>query len=235
MTDTKAESLHQIFRDLHAQRVATMEPAKLQVNIDQRRTLVESADRSKFVKVGDKLADFSVPEVDGQTLRLSELSARGPVVLIFFRFEGCPACNLALPYYQRNLWPGLQQLGASLVALSPQIPDRLVAIKRRHSLPFSVASDLGNELGRKLGILYSFDEASRKSALASGHAIGEVTGTGTWELPMPTAIVIDRERTVRFADVHPDWLLRTEAGPILEAVRNVQSATRSDAAASVSA
>jgi hypothetical protein len=35
---------------------------------------------------------------------------------------------------------------------------------------------------------------------------------------MPTVIVIDQKRVVRFADVHPDWLLRTEAEPILEAV-----------------
>jgi peroxiredoxin len=159
-----------------------------------------------------------VPEVDGGTLRLNELLVQGPVVLIFFRFEGCPACNLALPYYQRNLLPGLRRLGARLIALSPQVPEKLVAIKRRHDLEFDVASDLQNALGRRFGILYSFDEASRRSALANGRAIGETTGTGTWELPMPTAVVIDRDGFVRFADVHPDWLLRTEAEPILEAV-----------------
>lgn len=219
-----SESLHQIFRDLHAQRVATMDPAKLQVNIDQRKTLVETANRSQFIKAGDRVESFSVPEVDGGTLELEKLLASGPVVLVFFRFEGCPACNLALPYYQRNLWPSLQQLGAHLIALSPQVPEKLVAIKRRHELPFSVASDLGNELGRKFGILYSFDEASRKLSLASGSSIGETTGTGTWELPMPTVLVIHRDHTVRFADVHPDWLLRTEAEPIIEAVKTLVSA-----------
>jgi len=98
-------------------------------------------------------------------------------VLIFFRFEGCPACNLALPYYQRALWPELQKLGASLTAVSPQVPERLVAIKTRHDLGFNVASDLGNELGRRLGILYTFDEASQKSSLSKGTWIGETTGT----------------------------------------------------------
>jgi peroxiredoxin len=179
---------------------------------------VDTADRAKFVKPGDQLAPFSVPEVDGRQLELDALLQRGPAVFIFFRFEGCPACNIALPYYQRNLWPGLRKLGASLTALSPQIPERLVAIKRRHQLEFNVASDIDNKLGATLGILYSFDTASRASALAGGRSIGEVTGTGTWELPMPTVIVVDRQRTVRFADVHPDWLIRTEAEPILHAV-----------------
>ncbi|HTU61004.1 MAG TPA: peroxiredoxin-like family protein, partial [Polyangiales bacterium] len=215
------ESLHVSFRRLHAQRVATMDPAKLAVNINQRKTLVENADPARWVKVGDRLAPFTLPEVDGGSVALDGLLTRGPAVLIFFRFEGCPACNLALPYYQRNLWPGLKKLGASLVALSPQVPERLVEIKRRHNLEFQVASDLDNTLGRKFGILYAFDEASRAQSLANGRTIGEITGTGTWELPQPTVIVVDQKRVVRFADVHPDWLIRTEAEPILAAVTSV--------------
>jgi len=226
MSQKFKESLHQIFRDLHAERVATMDPAKLQVNIDQRRTLVETADRSRFVKVGDTVEPFSVPEVDGGHITLDALVEHGPAVLIFFRFEGCPACNLALPYYERNLVPGLKPFRARLLALSPQVPERLGAIKHRHSLSFDVASDVGNALGRKFGILYTFDEASQKLSLANNRPIGEVTGTGTWELPMPTAVVIDRSRVVRFADVHPDWLVRTEADDILSAVAAIATPSK---------
>ena len=218
---TIKESLHQSFRDLHAHRVKTMDPALLKINIDQRETLVRTADRARFVKVGDTLDPFTLPEVWGGTITLDTLVADGPAVLVFFRFEGCPACNLALPYYERNLVPGLRELGAQLVAISPQVPEKLVGIKERHALSFPVASDLNNALGRKLGILYTFDEPSRQSALAHNRPIGEVTGTGTWELPMPTVVVVDRQRIVRFADVHPDWLVRTEAEPVLEAVRAI--------------
>ncbi len=223
MSQASRESLHEIFRNLHASRVATMDPEILQVNIDQRRLLVETADRSRFVKPGDVVEPFSVPEVDGREVALAELVARGPTVLIFFRFESCPACNLALPYYERNLWPGLQALGATLVALSPQVPEKLGPIKKRHGLTFSVASDVDNGLGRRFGILYAANEASRKLSLKNGKPIGEITGTGTWELPMPTAVVIDSRRTVRFADVHPDWLVRTEAAPILNAVAAISA------------
>ncbi len=72
-----------------------------------------------------------------------------------------------------------------LVAVSPQVPERLVEIKTRHHLQLQVTSDPDNNLGRRLGILYSFDEASRKAALAKGNFIGDTTGTGTWELPQP--------------------------------------------------
>jgi peroxiredoxin len=36
---------------------------------------------------------------------------------------------------------------------------------------------------------------------------------------MPTIVVIDTDRVVRFADVHPDWLVRTEADAVIDVVR----------------
>src|ERR1700722_13156131 len=136
MTETPPESLRQLLADLHAHRVATWRPETLQVNIDQRRRLVEGADRAAFVKVGDRIESFSVPEVRGNIVELDSVLEKGPVVVIFFRFAGCPACNIALPYYQRQLLPHLRALGATLLALSPQIPDRLLDIRQRHGLDF---------------------------------------------------------------------------------------------------
>lgn len=219
MSAEAKESVRQILADLHAHRVKTMDPAALKINIDQRQTLVETANYGGFVKAGDTVEPFTLQNVDGGELTLDGLLANGPAVLIFFRFATCPACNLALPYYQRQLWPALQALGASLTAVSPQVPERLVAIKTKHDLGFDVASDIGNALARRFGILYTFDEASQAASKASGTWIGETTGTGTWELPMPTVVVIGQDRKVAFADVAPDWLLRTEAEPVIEAVK----------------
>lgn len=38
---------------------------------------------------------------------------------------------------------------------------------------------------------------------------------------MPTVVVIDQQRVVCFADVHPDWLIRTEAPVVIDAVRDL--------------
>ncbi|OLF53494.1 peroxiredoxin-like family protein [Pseudomonas chlororaphis] len=216
-----SESLNRQLAELHAQRLATWEPAALQVNIDQRQRLLDEAREASFVKAGDLIAPFNLLKVEGGSLSRDELLANGPAVLIFFRFAGCPACNIALPYYQRRLYPRLQALGVPLVAVSPQVPERLVEIKTRHDLQLQVASDPDNRLGGHLGILYRFDEASRRAALAKGSPIGDVTGTGTWELPQPTVLVIARDASVHFAEVSPDWLVRTEADPVLRAVEHL--------------
>lgn len=217
------DSLRVRLAALHEERVRTWEPAALQANIDQRQKLVDAADPARWVKAGDLIAPFTLREVDGATLTLEGLLANGPLVLVFFRFAGCPACNIALPYYQERLAPELAALDASLVAVSPQVPEKLVEIKRRHGLTFQVASD-GNELGRRFGVLYEPDEAAKAAAKAKGSFIGDTTGLGTWELPQPTVVVIGQDKIVRFAEVSPDWLVRTEAEPVLDAVRALTAA-----------
>jgi peroxiredoxin len=221
MTDRPAPSVCQLLADLHTYRVQTMVPADLQINIDQRQLLEDTADRTAFVKPGDIVEPFALPEVHGGTIELKRLLAGGPVVLLFFRYEGCPACNIALRHYQAELYPALTGLGATLVAVSPQVPGKLVAIKNRFGFGFPVVSDTGNGLARRFGITFTSSPASQAHARAHGSDLAQVLGTGQWELPMPTIIVIGQDRVVRFADVHLDWLVRTEAGAVIEAVRSL--------------
>jgi peroxiredoxin len=219
MSETK--TLKGLLADLHARRVASFAPADLQVNIDQRAQLVAAFDPAAAVQVGDVLEPATLLDVQGGAIELDELVAHGPAVLVFFRFAGCPACNIALPYYRDELAPGLGELGARLVAVSPQVPEPLGEIAARHALPFTVASDPGNGLARRLGITFVTNAASQRLARAGGNDLSVTLGTGSWELPMPAVLVLDRERVVRFVDVTPDWMARTDAGPVLEAVREL--------------
>ena len=85
------ESLAKLLADLHAERVRSWDPAALKINVDQRATLVETADPAAWIKVGDSVEPFVLQDVEGGELTLKGLTAKGPVVLIFFRFAGCPA------------------------------------------------------------------------------------------------------------------------------------------------
>lgn len=221
MTGIVPESLTKQFEQLHADRVRTWDPSKLAKNVDQRRRLVATFDPATVVKTGDKVAPFELVDSDNGTLTLDGLIAHGPAVLIFFRFAGCPACNLALPYYNRQLWPALAAAGIPLVAISPHLPEKgLGEIKERHNLGFTVATDRGNALGRAFGITFSRGEVPEGQPTPGW--IGDLTGTGTAEFPQPAVVIIDHDRKVRFASISPDWLVRTEAPEILEAVRQIE-------------
>lgn len=217
------ESVRAALGALQAERDRSWTPAQLDLNASQRRELVDTFDPSRAIKAGDTVPDFALAGVDGTIIRLDDLVANGPAVLIFFRFAGCPACNIALPVYQRTLWPALRDLGVPLVAVSPQIPSRLIEIQQRHDLGFTIASDTDNTLGRQLGIVFEPNAATRAAAATP---IGEVTGTGTWELPFPTVLVIDEDRILQFADIAPDWMQRTEPDGVIDAVRTLIAARR---------
>ncbi|WP_157218212.1 peroxiredoxin-like family protein [Flavisphingomonas formosensis] len=221
MPDNAQESLTAQFEALHTERVRSWDPGKLAKNVDQRRKLVDAFDPGTIVKVGDRIAPFTLIDSDGAALTLEALTAEGPVALVFFRFAGCPACNLALPYYDRQLRPALDAAGIRLVAVSPHLAEKgLGEIKIRHGLGYAVASDRDNALGRRFGITFSRGEIPEGQPTPGW--IGELTGTGTAELPQPAVIVIDRDHVVRFVDVSPDWLVRTEAQTVLNAIRALE-------------
>jgi peroxiredoxin len=206
---------------LQAERDSTWTRERVAVHAALRQGLEDAADRSRFVRVGDIVPPFTLDEVDGGTVDLVELVKSGPAVVIFFRFEACPACNVALPAYRDALAPELAALGVALVAVSPQVPEKLRPIKSRLGLDFLVASDADAKLIRSFGIAFGPDEDEREVRRRNGTDLAEVLGNGRWELPYPTVVVIDRDRVVRFADVHPNWMVRTEAVTVVEAVRRL--------------
>ncbi len=206
-----AERLVDLLDALHAERLETWEPAQLRHNIDQRRINVEQFDPIGAPQVDEPIAPFELVDVEGGVVRSRDLVQRGAAVLVFFRHESCPACNIALPYYDRNLWPTLSSLGVPLVAISPQVPEALINVRRRHGFTFHVASDPGARLGRRFGLIFKSLNEPSPTAVAQG--IGEMTN--------PAIVVIDADHRVRFIDVTPDWMARTEAGPVIEAVDKV--------------
>ena len=213
MTRTLAEQ----FDALHAERERTWEPGKLARNVAQRRALVDAFDPTTVVRAGDRVEPFTLEWSSGGDVTLDELTPDGPVALIFFRFAGCPACNIALPHYDRTLAPALRAAGIRTVAVSPHVPEEgLDDIRQRHALSFGVASDRGNRLARRFGIAFTpLDSAP------GGDVIGRVTRTGSDELPQPAVVLIDRNQIVQFVDVSPDWLRRTESERVLDALLTV--------------
>lgn len=200
------------FAALHAQRERDWPEAQLRNNIDTRAGLVSRYDPKLHVQPGDAVGDFTLVDAEGNPIHRDALIANGPAVLVFFRFGGCPACNIALPYYDRHLSQGLASAGIPLVAVSPQYPAD-ATLKTRHGLALTVASDPDNKLGDQLGITFEPDD---KPAIKPGDSwIGSIAGTNSWRLPQPTVLIVEPDATVRYIAVSPDWLDRPEPEVIL--------------------
>ncbi|MEA5359346.1 peroxiredoxin-like family protein [Amycolatopsis sp., V23-08] len=171
---------------------------------------------AEFAEAGDKIEDFELPGADGEPANLGDLVANGPAVLVFYRGQWCPYCNLTLRTYQQELLPELTSLGATLAAISPQRPDGSLPVA---DLEFPVLSDVGSTVARGLGLSYPVSGPVRDAMATLGTDLEQVNGA--WELVHPAVVVVDRERVLRYVDVHPDFVTRTEPAAILEAVKSL--------------
>jgi len=142
-------------------------------------------DRAK--KTGDKAPDFTLKNAMGKEVSLLKLLEKGPVVLTWYRGGWCPHCNLTLAALQEKL-PEFQAAGATLVALTPELPDFAAHTTKKGEIAFEVLSDLGNNVAREYGIVFIMTpdvaEAMRKNANTV-----ERNGDESDELPLAAAFV----------------------------------------------
>jgi peroxiredoxin len=171
---------------------------------------------TKFAEVGDKIEDFTLPGADGVPASLGGLVADGPAVLVFYRGQWCPYCNVTLRVYQQEVLPELGKFGATLAAISPQRPDGSLPVEE---LGFRVLSDVGSTVARGLGLSYPVSAPVREAMETLGTDLEQVNGT--WELVHPAVVVVGQDRVIRYIDVHPDFTTRTEPAQILEAVKSL--------------
>jgi peroxiredoxin len=167
--------------------------------------------------VGDRAPGFTLPDQLGRQVSLAGELKQGPVVLIFYRGEWCPYCNLMLRTYGSRA-AEFSARGARLVAVSPQTPDNSLTMSEKHNLAFPVLSDAGGEVIGAYGLAYDVEGHSRDTLQSVGVDLAAFNGKGGWILPAPAVFVIDRTGIIRFAVVEGDYTQRVEPDEALAAL-----------------
>ena len=173
------------------------------------------------IAAGAEVLDAALLRATGAPTTLAEVLAGSAAVLVFYRGGWCPYCNLTLRSYQAELLPQLDGLGVKLVAISPQRPDGSLSTQEKAQLAFDVLSDTRNALAGALGIVDDGSDEVRAAQAELGLDLVKVNEDGDVRLPMPAVIVVNADRRVRWADVHPDYTTRTEPAAIVGAVKSL--------------
>ncbi|HEY1699376.1 MAG TPA: peroxiredoxin-like family protein [Trebonia sp.] len=177
------------------------------------------------VKAGDQLESFTLDGATGTAVSLSDLTEAGPAVIVFYRGGWCPYCNVALRTYQQELLPELAGFGARLVAISPQTPDESLSTAEKAELSFTVLSDPGSRVARRLGIAFRQADDVLDAQQKLGLDLAKANAEGSSWLPRPTVLIVGQDRTVRFADIQPDYTARTEVADIVAALAGLREGT----------
>ncbi len=152
--------------------------------------------------VGDQAPDFSLQSIQGAKVKLSEVAAKGPLVLLVLRgYPGyqCPICSRQVRDFVKHA-EGFADAGARVVMVYPGPYDNLQA--RAHefidekTLPenFSLLLDPGYEFTNLYGLRW---DATRETAY-------------------PSTFLIDKAGKVSFSKVSKAHGGRTKAAEMVE-------------------
>lgn len=103
------------------------------------------------LKAGDHAPDFDLPDQDGNTVKLSDLLAEGPVVLYFYPAAMTPGCTKEACHF-RDLDSEFSALGARRVGVSADEVDKQKRFDTEHGLGFPLLSDPDRKVASAFGV-----------------------------------------------------------------------------------
>ncbi|WP_164931401.1 peroxiredoxin-like family protein [Longirhabdus pacifica] len=179
------------------------------------KSLAES-DIAKGLKVGEKAPDFTLKNATGKEVSLSDTLQKGPLVLIFYRGEWCPYCNLELKAYQ-DLSSSFKEKGVQVVAITPEKPDHSLTMQQKHDLSFEVLSDETQSVIKSYNLSFELPEDLFQVYTKFGLDLEKHNADGlARQLPVPATYIIDQEGIIQYVEADPDYKERMEPKLALE-------------------
>ncbi|QCX01420.1 AhpC/TSA family protein [Aggregatimonas sangjinii] len=218
--NTEKKSYQENLKDLRDNLGNMLPKEALAVFDNDAESLQENHNSILKLQEGQKAPDFSLTNANDKTVRLSELLKKGKVVLTFYRGSWCPYCNLQLSHYQKSL-EEIHDLGAELVAISPQTPDESLNVKEKNELNFEVLSDNGNIVARQYTTVFKNADAPVNIMTELGFDYDAHYSDDSRELPIPAVFIIEKDSTVSFAkSLGGDYRNRVETSEIINHLEN---------------
>lgn len=197
-------------------------PEKIAAYADGIEAVVQAKTVEGAIQVGDTAPDFVLPNAQGEKVTLSEQLKNGPVVLTWYRGGWCPYCNIQLAAYQKVL-PQIEELGAQLIAVSPELPDKSLTTAEKSGLRFSVLSDVNSLVAKDYGLVFQLTPEVEK-LYGEFFDITEYNGeeAATNELPLAATYVIAEDGKVAWAFLEADYTKRAEPRDIIAALDGLE-------------
>jgi peroxiredoxin len=188
-------------------------------------TIIDKAkafkDGENATKIGEKAPIFELPDPQGNLVALNSLLDKGPVVVTFYRGDWCPYCNLQLRALQARL-NDIHSLGATLVAISPQVPDGSLTKNEITEMEFIVLSDQDAKVAEQFGVAWEVPEFLMEHMRVDRNLDLETINNGNRNiLPIPATFILDTNGVVKWSYVNVDYRTRSEPNEIIDALKKL--------------
>ncbi|SEH10477.1 Peroxiredoxin [Thermoleophilum album] len=177
---------------------------------------------------GDELGELVLPDHEGREVRLGELWAERPAVLVWLRHYGCVHCRAhALELDQRR--GEFEEAGVGLWLIGQATPRHAAHFRRKLGIELPVLADRERESYRRAGAkVATFGELLGPRSLSAGtqrmlSSFGRVRQGRVVGHPaqLGGALVIDRDGRVMHAHMAEDAADNANADELLAAARRL--------------
>ena len=122
--------------------------------------LIERNLEARALKKGEILPSFELTDALGEKRSSDQLLKSGPMVISFYRGGWCLYCHLELRTLQKVL-PEIKANNATLLAISPELPNNSLTTQEQYELEFLVLSDLDNLVAKKFGLVFELGDRNQ--------------------------------------------------------------------------
>ena len=126
---------------------------------------------------------------------------------------------MQLQAYQEAL-PEVHDLGAELIAISPQTPDHSLSQQEKENLSFKLLSDTKGEIAEKYNILFEVPPVIKEIYKGFGLDLNEYNEAEKWILPVPGLFIINKDGIIKFAEADVDYTKRVGPKRIIDKLKN---------------
>ena len=104
----------------------------------------------------------------------------------------------------------VRQLGAQIVALTPQLDRYTRSVHKKLKLTFDILTDLHLQTAEQFRLAFVLPDYLRDLYKSFGNSLDRFHDESEYRLPMPARYVIDSQGIIRAADVNADYTIRPE-------------------------
>jgi len=113
------------------------------------------------------------------------------------------------------------RLGATLIAISPQLQTYNRELREEKKLTFEILSDPGNQVSQRYGLTFQLPADLREVYLKFDIDLPKYNGDNSWTLPLPTSLIIDRNGIIRHAAINADYTVRPNPEETVAALKKI--------------
>ena len=115
----------------------------------------------------------------------------------------------------------VRALGAHIVALTPELERYTRTVHKKLNLTFDILTDLHLKTAEQFRLVFVLPDYLRDLYKSFGSTLDRFHDESEYRLPIPARYVIDKQGSIRAADVNADYTIRPEPSETLRQLRKL--------------